>query len=53
MSAVPGPTTDILATLVWDTWDSATYHWPSHWEGEKSKRKMQVQSQEVIFRAEV
>ena len=42
MSAVPGPTTDILATLVWDTWDSATYHWPSHWEGEKLKCKMQV-----------
>ena len=39
MSAVPGPTTDILATLVWD---SPTYHWPSHWEGEKLKRKMQV-----------
>lgn len=32
---VPGPTADILATLVWDTWDSATYHWPCRWEGEK------------------
>ena len=29
---VPGPTADILATLVWD---SATYHWPCRWEGEK------------------